>query len=139
MAPKSPRVQRIADEFKEFIHEVIDNVYAEALALEVSQDTIYKWRNPNELLHMPAYALILSEYGDEIIDYIIEQRKERTAMHLNGSMDDEWAEMAVFFAMARKKFTQSEPYDPAIATALKKKLEQLLAEWKNLRGDDLPF
>ena len=138
MPPKSPRVQRIADEFKEFLHELIDNVYSEALAQEISQDTVYKWRDVNSVLHFPAYGIVVSEYGDAIIEYLSDKRKEKFPLELNGSMDDEWADMAFLFSSARRKFLRGEEYDRQLAAMLKRKLGQLLAEWE-AKSTDLPF
>lgn len=135
MTTKSPKKDRQICEFKEFYHEIVKNVYAEALKHEVSQDTIYHWRDPNKVLNMPAYAIIDSLYGDELLAWISAKRGTSIVYRLDGSVDDEWAELSVLFGMVRKRFMESVPYDFTIANELKKMLEKLLAEWRE-KGED---
>lgn len=126
---KSAAKERQAAEFKEFYHAVVKNVFAEALEHEVGQDAIYAWRNPNKTNNMPAYAIINSLYGDEILSYLAAKRGKGIMYKLDGSVDDDWAELSVLFSLVRKKFLAGDSYDFTIANELKHTLDRLLAEW----------
>ena len=139
MYPKDPEIDRLSEEFSEMYHELIQNFADEAQAQACAKKTIYDWANPNRINNMPAYGLIVSTVGDALIEFIRKKREEhRDDFELNGTMDDEWADMAKFFSMAREKFNNKCKFDPAIAAALRNKLEQLLAEWEKATKD-LPF
>jgi len=139
MYPKDPKIDRIAGEFAEMYQELLKDYSEEAQAQGFCKKTIYDWANPNRSSNLPAYGLIVSTVGDELMEFIRQKRKEHwEGFILNGTMDDEWADMAKLFSIARDKFINRMKYDPAIATALRKKLEQLLAEWKK-STQELPF
>ena len=131
----SARMERLQLEFKLFYKKVCRDIGREALALDSHESRIYDWRDPNRYFHMPAYALLASSVGDEIIEWMRKKRLEDSPRKLNGSMDDEWIMLTMLFSRAREKFENGEPYDPRIAYRLTEELEKMLAEWEGKSTD----
>ena len=129
-AVTSARMERLQIEFKLHYQKVCNDIGKESLALDCDEFRIYDWRNPKRSYNLPAFMLMASSVSNEMLEFIQNYRKNNTVYDLNGSMDDEWRKLTNLFSLANKQFMEGREFNPRLAEALKKELNQLLEEWK---------
>ena len=133
---KDRRIQRFSEEFKEFYHEVIDNVQAEAIEVGKSIESIYAYRDVTRTAnHLKAYEIPFSTKAPEILRFLANKidydiRPKENHLSLNGQVDDDWAELAEKFAQIRHIFNQGGKFQPVLVTEFLHAVYQLIEEWR---------
>lgn len=125
---KSIRNENLSAEFKNFYHEICDNKQSEAVNLDYSIDTIYAWADSNKLIDMPVFAVIRSNHGEEIIDWLKAMRKSAESQTHNFS--DDWATLIELSGIVRSKFKAHEKFDWNLEASVKNLVENLFEEWR---------
>jgi hypothetical protein len=131
---KSPRIQSTSSQVKLDLDRIITNPKEEANAQELTIWQIYAYCDPEKQADYPFFRILLSPYGDALLEYAHQVRQKLFPPELDGQMDDQWANMSQAFGRAREKFLKGYRYDESLAVRLRDELETLLQEWKVKNG-----
>lgn len=131
MNSKHSEVEEFAECFADFYRETLPNFKDEAISLGISERCVYHYADYRQTANqLKAYQIPFSTIAPEIIQYLKDQLKDPPE-HLDGSIDDEWAELSGYFGTARKRFKAGEKYDALLEHEFISTARRLFDEWKN--------
>jgi len=133
-SPKSHRIQNLSDQVKLDLDRMIKNPKEEAHAQELSVWQIYAYCDREKQAEYPFFRVLLSPYGDALLEYAHQMRQKLYPPKLDGRIDDQWAAMSQIFGLAREKFLTGETFDNLLAGRLRNELETLFKEWRAKNG-----
>jgi hypothetical protein len=126
---RSPRIQLVADQAKLDLNRIIDNPKAEAIAQEVTVDSVYNFLSPKKNMDYPLFRAIVSPYLAEIIELLFTHLYNRKPLKTDGQIDDNWAAMSELFGYARQ-LRREHIYRESTAARMRREFETLLKEWR---------
>ena len=124
---KHPKNEALAAGYKEFYHSVCDNKQSEAVNLDYSVDTVYAWADTNKLPDMPVWAVVRSNHGDAIIEWLNGQRKGKVSAVDFG---DDWATLIELLAIMRGDYMSHKPMDYMLIGNIRNLLDNLCDEYR---------